>query len=49
MDEESARNVYVDRKERRVVKRNEPIPQKGKCESRVKKSSEKVAKKKNVV
>ena len=49
LDEESTRNVFVYRKARRAVKRNEAIPQKGKCHSQIEKSSEKVAEKKNVV
>ena len=49
MDEESTRNVSVNSKSRRVVKRNEALPQNGKCQSQVEKSSEKVAEKKSVV
>ena len=49
LNEESARNVYVDRKARRVVKRDEAIPQKGKCQLQVEKSNEKVAEKKSVL
>ena len=49
LNEKSARNILVDSKERKVVKRHEVVPQKGKGKSQVEKSSEKVAEKKNVV